>query len=68
MMGDPGISCPLVKQQPQVMELGDRGGDAVEPDNGPELDSVTEQPGQAGEVHISALTHFESLLMVSQSQ
>ena len=40
-------------------ELGDRGGEAVEPDNGPKLDSVTEQPRQAGEVHISALTHFD---------
>ena len=27
--------------------------------NGHKLDSVTEQPRQAGEVHISALTHFE---------
>jgi len=59
MMGDPGISCPSVKQQPQSMEFGDRGGDAVEPDNGPELDSITEQPAQAGEVHICALTHFQ---------
>jgi len=59
-MDDPGISCPLVKQQPQsTEEIGDRGGEAVEPDNGPKLDSVTEQPRQAGEVHISALTHFE---------
>jgi len=40
-------------------ELGDRDGEAVEPDNGPKLDSVTEQPRRAGEVHISALTHFE---------
>jgi len=39
--------------------VGDRGGDALEPDNGPELDSVTEEPGQADKVHISALTHFE---------
>jgi len=59
MMGAPVISCPSVKQQPEYVELGDRDGDAVEPDNRPELDSVTEQPGQADKVHISALTHFE---------
>jgi len=58
-MGDPGIGCPLVKQRPQSIELGGRGCEAVEPDNGPELDSVTERPRQAGEVHISALTHVE---------
>ena len=58
-MGDPGVGCPLVKQQPQSTELSDRGGEAVEPGNGPTLDSVMEQPRQAGEVHIAALTHFE---------
>jgi len=46
-MGDPGIGCPLIEQRPQSTELGDRGGEAVEPDNGPELDSVIEQPRQS---------------------
>ena len=39
----------------------DKGGDAVEPDNGPSLGSVEtiDRAGEAGEVHIFALTHFE---------
>ena len=58
---DAGSSCLSVEQQPQIIGSDDKGGDAVEPDNGPSLGSVEtiDRVGETGGVHISALTHFE---------
>jgi len=60
---DAGSSCLSVEQQPQIIGSDDKGGDAVEPDNGPSLNSVEtiDRVEEAGKVHISALTHFEIL-------
>jgi len=56
-----GSSCLSVEQQPQIIGSDDKGGDVVEPDNGPSLGSVEtiDRVGETGGVHISALTHFE---------